>query len=125
MSRLIGSAFAAALAVAGAPAGAEVHVTADPACRVVRILPSGRRIVKPPSGPYRRHRSAHAAAAVASAGSGASRSVASVSSSSRGGHATASASSSTSGGRGRTVTTTHDENGCTVVIDDRRRGARR
>ena len=122
MPRLIGSAFAATLAFAGGSATADIRVAADPACTVVRILPSGRRIVKPPTEPHRRHMPGHAAA-VASGGASAGASVSSWS----GGSGRASASSSTrSGGRIRTVTTTHDENGCTVVIDDRRRrGARR
>ena len=124
MQRLIAPAFAAMLAAAGFPADAGVQVTADPECRVVRYLPNGRRLERPPSpGAQRRASaiSAHAASALGGASAGVS-----VSSSSRGpGYASAAASSS-GGRKGRTVTTTHDENGCTVVIDDRgARGARR
>ena len=123
MPRLIAPAFAAMLASAGVPAEAGVQVTADPECRVVRYLSNGRRIERPPTrGAH--HRPAGLSAHVTSSAPGAAAGV-SVSSSSRGsGHATATASSS-SGPRGRSVTTTHDENGCTVVIDDRARGARR
>ena len=119
MSRLIGSAFAAALACAGGPAAAGVGVDIDPSCTVVRILPNGKRIVTPPKTSYRSHGPTYASAA--SGGEGSSSSSVSVSSSGGRGHATASSRSS---GRGQTVTTTHDDNGCTVTID-RRRGARR
>lgn len=124
MPRLIASAFAVSLVCGGGPATAATPVTADPTCTVVRILPSGRRIVKPSTAaPLRPLQPGRAAAASAS---GAASSAVSVSSwSGGGGHATASSSTS-SGGRTRTVTTTHDESGCTVVIDERRRrGARR
>ena len=120
MPRLIGSALAAALAFAGGAATAEIHVSADPSCRVIRILPNGRRIVTPPRTAYRADGPAYAAAA--STGESSSSSV-SVSSSSRG-RGRARASSTSSGRGGETVTTTHDDNGCTVTID-RRRGARR
>ena len=124
MPRLIASTFAATLAFTGGAAAAETQVTADPACKVVRILPNGKRIVTPPSRAYRSSHGPAYAAASSSSGGGASSSSVSVSSSSGGrGHAAASSSTS-SGRRGQTVTTTHDENGCTVVID-RRRGARR
>ena len=121
MTRLIGPPFAAALAFAGGAANAEVRVDADPSCTVVRILPNGKRIVTPPSrGAHRSHGPAYAAAA---SRGGASSSV-SVSSSSGGNGRSVSSSSASVNGRGATVTTTHDENGCTVTID-RRRGARR
>ena len=120
MPRLISSAFAAAFAFAGGAASAGVQVNADPSCTVIRILPNGKRIVTPPSRAYRSHGPSHASAAAS--GEGFSSSSVSVSSSSGGrGHATA---SSTTRGRGQSVSTTHDENGCTVTID-RRRGARR
>ena len=120
MTRLIESAAAATLAFTGAAAADEVRVSTDPSCTVVRILPNGKRLVTPPSRAYRRHGPTFASAASVGEGS-ASSSVSVSSSSGGGGHA---AASSTTRGRGRSVTTTHDENGCTVVID-RRRGARR
>ena len=120
MSRLSVSTFAATLAFTGGAAAGEVRVSADPSCTVVRILPSGKRIVTPPSRAHRGQGPAHASAA--SSGEGSSSSSVSVSTSSGGrGHATA---SSTTGGRGQTVSTIHDDDGCTVTID-RRRGARR
>jgi hypothetical protein len=122
MPRLISSALAAALAIAGSPAAAEISITADPGCTVVRILPSGRRVVTPPNERPHRRGPAHATASASGAGS-ASASASSYSSSD--GPTSASATSK-SGRPGRTVTTTQDNNGCTVVIDDRRsRGARR
>lgn len=126
MSRLIGPSVAAALAFASAPAAAEPGFIADPACRVVRILPSGRRLVTPPTErPGRPPSSVGASAASSSSSSSASGVSVASRSSGRGSHASASASTST-GRRGRTVTTTHDDNGCTVVIDDRPgQGARR
>ena len=121
MPRLIGSAFAATLAFTGGAAAAEVRVEADPSCTVIRIQPNGKRIVtRPTAGAHRPHGPAYAAA---TSSGGASSSV-SVSSSSGGSGRSVSSSSASVNGRGATVTTTHDENGCTVVID-RRRGARR
>ena len=119
MTRLIRSAFAATLALSGGAAAAEVRVRADPSCTVIRIQPNGKRIVTPPTRAHRPHGPSFATAV--SAGEGSSSSSVSMSSSGGRGHATA---SSTTGGRGHAVTTTHDDNGCTVVID-RRRGARR
>ena len=119
MPRLIASALAATLVSAGGATTAGIQVAADPSCRVIRILPNGKRIVTPPSRAHRSNGPAYASAA--SSGEGSSSSSVSVSSSGGRGHAVA---SSTTSGRGRTVTTTHDENGCTVTID-RRRGARR
>ena len=125
MSRLIETAFAAAVAFSGGPAGTALDVQADPACRVVRILPSGRQIVTPQIERPRRAGAGRASSASASASAGSSAGVSVSSRSGGGGHAVASASTST-GRRERTVTTTHDENGCTVVIDDRAGpGARR
>ena len=124
MSRLIAPAFAALLASAGAPADAGVHVTADPECRVIRYLPNGRRLERPPTKGATLRPGAGISAHAATTGGGSAAGV-SVSSSS-GGSGYASASASSSGRRGRTVTTTHDHNGCTIVIDDRvARGARR
>ena len=115
-------AIAALFSAPGYAASRDVTVAADPDCEVVRILPNGRRVVRPPvhtsrnSG--RRGGPAHASAASSGRGS-ASSSVSATSSS--GGRSHASASSRSSGG-GRTVTTTSDENGCRVVIDLRRQG---
>ena len=125
MSRLIETAFAAAVAFGGGPADAALEVQADPTCRVVRFLPSGRQIVTPPTQRFRGAGPSRTSSASASASAGSSAGVSVSSRSSGGGQASASASTST-GRRGRTVTTTHDENGCTVVIDDRAGpGARR
>lgn len=126
MSRMIAAAFAVGLASAGSPAAAEVSVTADPECRVVRILPSGRRLVTPPRQTYAGRGAAGAAVSVAGASARGSASSTSVSSRSSGAGQVAASASTSSGRRGRTVTTTHDQNGCTVVVDDRAgRGARR
>ena len=120
MPRLILPACVAALALTGGAANAGTQVAADSGCTVVRILPNGKRIVTPPSRAHRGNGPTYASASAS--GEGFSSSSVSVSSSSSGrGHATA---TTRSRGRGETVTTTHDENGCTVTID-RRRGARR
>ena len=120
MPRLILPACVAALALAGGAANAGIQVAADPSCTVIRILPNGKRIVTPPKSSHRSYGPAYASAS--SSGAGSSSSSVSVSSSGGRGHATATARSQGRGGR--TVTTTHDDNGCTVTID-RRRGARR
>lgn len=128
MPRMIVTLFAAAIA-SGAAASASTAYAAqddDEDCTVIRYLPNGRRIIKPalrqPGVDAAGVRRSYAAAS----GDGSASSV-SVSSSSRGaGHASASASSSSNGRNGRTVTTTHDDNGCTIVINEgRRRGAKR
>ena len=116
---------AAALAVptVGAFASPRDVETIDPDCTVVRILPSGRKVVRagPGAGRSASHRSARSSVSGMSASAGGSSSVSVSSSSNSGGSATASSTSN-----GRTVTTTHDDNGCTVTIDDRgRRGDRR
>ena len=117
---------AVAASLMGTPLAAPAHPAADGVvtdgdCTVIRHLPNGQRIVTP--APARRgygpQRSASAGASSSSSG-GAS---VSVSSSSQGGGRGSAVASSSSGGR--TVTTTHDGDGCTIVIDDRgRRGER-
>ena len=123
MPRLIVIAFAATMVVTEAGADTGIDVTADPECRVVRILPNGRRIERPATPGVRRRDAGRSAAAVSTGGSSAA---VSVSASSGGSGYASSSATSTSGRRGRTVTTTNDENGCTVVIDERgRRGGTR
>ena len=104
---------AVASAAASGPAQ-EVSVSGED-CEVIRILEDGREVrsaVKATAS------DGSAASASARSGTGPSRSSASVSSSSRGG-VSARAVSSATDSKGRTVTTTHDENGCTIVIDER------
>ena len=121
MPRLIVPALAVMLASASVPAEAGVHVTADPECRVIRYLPNGRRIERPPVAGAHRGPSDHSAH-VTGAGQAAGVSVSASAGGTGYAHATA---SSSSGRQGRSVTTTHDDKGCTVVIDERARGARR
>ncbi len=84
-------------------------------CAVVRIGEDGRetRSMGKSSGSKSWARSA-------SSSSASSNSSVSVSSSSRSsGGGTTRATSSATDANGRTITTTHDENGCTVTIDER------
>ncbi len=98
----------------------------DVTCALVRISPEGRRIViNDEDERYDQYRLGSArsgagrgeARAFASSSSTGSSSVA-VSSSSRNGSTSASATTIDHDGA-RTVTTTHDQNGCTTVIDER------
>lgn len=83
----------------------------DEECRMFRILDDGTRIaVSSIDGA--------ASASASSTGRSASSSV-SVSSSSHGGGSSHVSSSAHVDGKGRTVTTTHDENGCTITVDGR------
>jgi len=104
-------------ALAAAPAQArtpdpgradDVNVDAD-ACEVVRIAPNGARTVTPP-----KRSGAGGTASVSSRGAGSSVSV-----SSRGGGSSAASSSVSSGGRSHSITTTQDDKGCRIVIDER------
>lgn len=118
---MLGAAFSANLGQA-----APVHVS-NVDCKVTRILQNGREIVSMSKGGA----SSHSGGASASASGGSAS--ASVRSHSGSSHSSSSASSSASAGRGgtalavsshtdengRTVTTTHDQNGCTIVIDER------
>ncbi len=95
-------------------------------CTLVRISPRGRRtVIDEDHADYDRLRRGSARAGAgndrayaSSSSSGSSRSSVSVSSSSRGGRSSASATTRDRDGV-RTVTTTHDDNGCTTVIDER------
>lgn len=129
MPRMIVTLFAAAF-VSGAGISAPTAATAqddDEDCTVIRYLPNGRRIIKPALRQPGTDAAEGVRRSYATASGDGSASSVSVSSSSRGaGHASASASSSSNGRNGRTVTTTHDDNGCTIVINEgRRRGAKR
>lgn len=120
VQRTAAVAAAAALSAAGV-SSAQVSVSTDndaEVCRVVRILANGRRVVTRSvegdvaasfrmSDRGRGPRNSSSASASSS-----------VSSSSVNGRTVSSASARTNG-RGRTVTTTRDEDGCTVVIDER------
>ncbi len=113
-------AYAAAAAAAvgcSGPAGASPGPDVDTeGCRVIRLTADGQRVETPPQG-VRRGSPGTASASVSSAGGG-SRSTVSVSSSSQGG-GTARSTASATDAQGRTTTTTHDQDGCTVIIDER------
>lgn len=96
-------------------------------CEVFRVLPDGREVrTKSASNSdgaasaSRGGASARSSSMSVRSSSGHSRSSASAfSSSSSGSRGTARAVSSVTDEDGRTVTTTHDEKGCRIVIDDR------
>ncbi len=122
-------AFAGFAGLAAASAGSSAALQADEVsvsgsgCEIVRLLADGREIRstagKPAASSRRRGSGRSSSVSVRSrSGSGHSSSSAS-SSSSSGSGSTARAVSSHTGPSGRTVTTTHDEKGCTVVIDER------
>lgn len=98
----------------------------DETCALVRISAEGRRtVIDEDDADYDRYRRGSAQATVghnrahaSSSSSGSSRSSVSVSSSSRSGRSVASATTRDRDGE-RTITTTHDQNGCTTVIDER------
>jgi hypothetical protein len=98
----------------------DVGIEAD-GCRVVRILTDGRRIEtlpRPGVAPSSTPRSVSVSAS--SRGGDSSRSTVSASSSSSGSALSSAFSTSSSvNGQGRTVSTTQNEEGCTVVIDER------
>lgn len=89
----------------------ESRVDAD-GCEVVRIHPDGSRSVTPP-----KHGGRTGSASVVQRGGGSSVSVSSRSSGS--GASAAASSVSTGDGRSRSITTTQDDKGCRVVIDER------
>ena len=103
---------AVASAAASGPAQ-EVSVSGED-CEVIRILEDGREV----RSTAKAKEAGGTASASARSGGGSSRSSVSVSSSSQGGGSARGTSSATDA-EGRTVTTTHDENGCTIVIDER------
>jgi hypothetical protein len=119
------------LCVAGAASSAPAR---ESTCVEIRLLPDGRELrsvrqVQNGSGKQRAMSTSHSAAygSSSSAGvrsrSGSGRtsvsSSSSASSSSTGGRRTARATASYTDEEGRTVTSTHDERGCTIVIDER------
>jgi hypothetical protein len=97
---------------AGAPAD-RIRIPDD--CAVVRVSEDGRetRNMAKTSGDKASARSA------SSSSSSSSSSVSTSSSSRSSGNGTARATASTTDANGRTITTTHDEHGCTVTIDER------
>ncbi len=111
--------------------GATAAISAAPAkgsgatCVFVRILPDGRELRSTVADPNRtgvrigRGNGVSAASAVSRGASSSSVSVSSSSSSARGGRSMARAVSSHTDERGRTVTTTRDERGCTILVDER------
>lgn len=114
-----------AATISSSPPGfAEIGVSGDD-CEVVTILKDGREVrsmsSKNGSGATRvTVGDGHASAVSKQSGSGSSRSSVSVSSSSSGNaRGVARAVSSHTDAEGRTVTTTRDEKGCTVVVDER------
>jgi len=121
MLRLIGCALAVGLMSApGLPSAMspdDDDVVIDGDCEVIRYLPNGKRVVTPASRRGSRGSGGVAASSVAVSGSGGSSVSVSSSSHSHGGRGSAVASSTRNG---RTMTTTHTDDGCTVVIDDRR-----
>lgn len=99
----------------------------DETCVIVRISPEGRRtVIDADDKDYDRYRGSArvgagrngASASVSSSGASSSSSSVSVSSSSRNGRSMSSATARDDDGE-RTVTTTHDQTGCTTVIDER------
>lgn len=117
MPRLHAFAFGIAAATLAGSTGADAQVDVDAeGCRVIRYTADGRRTETSPGG-VRRGAPGAAAASVATGGASA-RSTVRASSSSRGG-GTAVATATSIDAQGRTITTTHDQDGCTVTIDER------
>lgn len=124
LAALITAALGAALAF---PAGAQRHEAPAGDCEIVRIGEDGSvgRSARSIHRAERRGRSVRASASARSTSSTSGRSSVRVSSSSTssvsgGGRSRARAVSSHTDALGRTVTTTSDENGCSVTIDGRR-----
>jgi len=102
------------------PAQSQRAASAD--CDVYRVLPDGREVRTKSADVAVSHGigSGRSGSVSVRSRSGHSRSSASAfSSSSTGSRGSARAVSSVTDENGRTVTTTHDEKGCKVVIDDR------
>lgn len=112
---------AAALAATATPCpGAERISVSGKECEVVRILADGTRERSRSAAAISADgRSAHGSSSVNVSGSGSARSSVSVSSSSSSGGGSARATSSYTDDEGRTVTTTRDQRGCTIVVDER------
>lgn len=110
MNSLSHAAFAAAALSAGTAGGGAT----DKECRTVRILSDGSRIEG------RADKGVASAAASASGNRSASVSTSVSASSSSDGRSSSRVSSSTFvDGKGRRITTTRDDDGCTVTIDER------
>lgn len=119
--------FAAALAAtaSAAQSGERISVS-DKECEVIRILADGREVrsrAAAGAAVSADGRSAQGSSRVSVSSGGSARSSVSVSSSSSstssGGGGSARATSSYTDDEGRTVTTTRDQRGCTIVIDER------
>lgn len=110
------------LAAPAAPAQGRQVAVSNPNCEVFRILADGRQVrTKAPEGVSARGSSSGRSSSISirSRSGGSSSSASAFSSSSGGGRGTARAVSSYTDEEGRTVTTTQDEKGCRIVIDDR------
>lgn len=117
-------ALAAALAATGtASPGADRISVSDKECEVIRVLADGRQVKSRAAATAAisaNGRSANGSSRATVSGSGSARSSVSVSSSSTSsGGGSARATSSYTDEDGRTVTTTRDERGCTIVVDER------
>lgn len=88
----------------------------DAQCRVVYYAPDGARSETPPSRPYARPPGASASVSSSGAGQASASSSVAASSSGRGGGSAVARTQSD----GRTITKSYDNQGCTVVVDDRR-----
>lgn len=114
-----------AIAASSAPAGKGRLATSGSSCVATRILPDGRQVrATAPRGSSAsvstgQGRGADAIASSRSSGRSVASSSSSASSSSVGRRGIARAVSSYTDEHGRTVTTTRDERGCTIVIDER------
>jgi len=110
-------------AAVAAPGDARRAGVSNDECAVFRILPDGRQVRAKSTDvdvASRGHSSASSRSVSVRSRSGNSRSSASAfSSSSSGSRGSARAVSSVTDEDGRTITTTHDEKGCRVVIDER------
>src|SRR5687767_7063881 len=109
---LIGAAVSSAPAAHAGRAG-----QGDETCRIIRYAPDGRRTETSPQGDRRTGSPGSASAEARASGSGRASSSVSAHSSSDG--STAASASSHTDAEGRTVTKTQDQNGCTIVIDER------
>jgi hypothetical protein len=89
-------------------------------CTVERVAPDGRRTVTPPTGSQASAAGGGSASASASsrAGGGSSASV-SASSPSFGGRAQARSTATSTDAQGRSITTIHDGERCTIIVDER------
>ena len=102
---------------AAAPSAADVRIE-DGRCTVERIGADGRRTVEPPTGGSGSGgRSASASAS--SQGVSSSSSSVSASASSRDGQSSVRSEATSTDANGRTITTIHDGERCTIIVDGR------